>query len=318
MEERPKRNIWNFINLFGVIATFVFGLYGIFFVPLYVKNAYKERQDVANIEIVNDIKEIIYSNLSTDSMLIPTLKKGKELKYDIIFPRTNNEIIVEVQEDFMSDKFLPLDERIKLYKKADSLMLILPVVDQIQISKPKRKSSIFLLLNYSLSILSIITSLVIFFRLYTRKRKEIEEDVEQRFEEMQETSPKFIYEYRNFESLVGQALHELKLEFEDYTKNPKDSSFDFVIKLGSKKIGLEVKSYVKSDYLIKLKNLFDTSGLNALIIVTNKVADFKSFSMFSEFQRDSKLAGRKIYFISAYNIEMLKSELTLLLRTEKE
>ncbi len=317
MKEWVKKNIWNVISVIGTIATLVFGVYGVLFVPDYVKNAYQERQSVANIEIVNDVKEIIYSDLKFDSLLIQTLKTGKELKYDIIFPKTNSEIIVEVQEDFMSDKFLPLNERMKLYRKADSLKLITPS-DKIQISKAESKTSIFTILTYTLSILSLIISGLLMFGLFTRRKQEINQELEKKFEEIQETRPDFVSEYRNFENLVGQALSELKLEFEDFTKSAKDSAFDFVIKLGKKKIGLEVKSRLRTDVLLKMRNQFDNSGLDSLIIVTNRIVDFTTFSMLSDLQKKTGLVRRKIYLISANNIDKLKNELTELLRTEKE
>lgn len=317
MKEWFKKNIWNVISVIGTIATLVFGVYGLLFVPDYVKNAYKERQNVANIEIVNDIKEIIYSDLKFDSLLVPTLKSGKELKYDIVFPKTNNEIIVEVQEDFMSDKFLPLDERMKLYNKADSLKLI-TTIDKPQISKSESKASLFTILTYVLSTLSLIISGLLLFGLFTRRKQEINQELEKKFEEIQETRPDFVSEYRNFENTVGQALEQLDLEFDDYTKNPKDSAFDFVIKLGKKKIGLEVKSRLRTDVLMKMRNQFDQSGLDALIIVTNRIVDFSTFSMLSDLQKKTGLAGRRFYFVSANNIEKLKNELSEVIRTEKE
>jgi hypothetical protein len=317
MKEWFKKNIWNAISVIGTIATLVFGVYGLLFVPDYVKNAYQERQSAASIEIVNDLKEIIYSDLKYDSLIIPTLKKGKELKYDIIFPKSNREIIVEVQEDFLSDKFLPLGERMKLYNKADSLKFVTPS-DKIQISKAESKASIFTILTYILSILSLIISGLLMLGLFTRRKQEINQELEKKFEEIQETRPDFVSEYRNFENLVGQALIELKLDFEDFTKNPKDSSFDFVIKLGNKKIGLEVKSKLGTDVLMKMRNQFDNSGLNALIIVTNRTVDFSTYTMLSDLHKKPGLAGRRFHFVSAINIEKLKNELSEIIRTEKE
>ncbi len=311
-----KKNIWNLISVIGTIATLVFGIYGLLFVPDYVKNAYKERQSVANLELVNDIKEIMYSDSKFDSLLIPTLKSGKELKYDIVFPNTNNEIIVRVQEDFMSDKFLPLDERMKLYNKADSFKLI-TTIDQLQVSKSESKASLFSILTYVLSTLSLIISGLLLFGLFSRRNQEINQELEKKFEEIQETGPGFVNEFRNFENLVLQALKQLNLEFDDFSKNPKESAFDFIIKIGEKKIGLEVKSRLRPDNLMKLKNQFDQSGLEALIIVTNRLVDFSTFSMLSDLQEKSGIAGRRFYFVTANNIEKLKNDLGQVVRTEK-
>ena len=216
----------------------------------------------------------------------------------------------------MSDKFLPLDERIKLYNKADSLKLVTPL-DKNQILKAENKTSTFSILTYILSTLSLLISGLLVFGLFTRRKQEINQELEKKFEEIQETRPDFVSEYRTFENLVKQALIELKLEFEDFTKNPNDSAFDFVIKLGHKKIGLEVKSNFRTDILYRIKNQFDNSGLDSLIIVTNRIIDFSTFSVMSELQKKIGLVGRRINFISANNIEKLKTQLTEVLKMEK-
>lgn len=315
--DKIRKNIWNIISVIGTIATLVFGIYGLLFVPNYIKDAYNERQKTANQEIINDIKEIIYSGIKTDSLVVPTLKAGKELKYDIDFPNTNRQILVEVQDEFMSDKFLALEQRMALFSKVDSLKSRTPI-DELKVEKAESKATIFSILTYTLSILSLLISVLLIFGLFTRRKQQINEELENKFEEIQETRPESVNEYRGFESLVGKALSELKLDIEDFTKNPRDFSFDFLIKLNGKKIGIEVKSRIRQDVLLKMKNQFDNSGLDALIIVTNSLVDFPTFNLLSDLRKKTGLIGRKIYFISANNLDKLKTELTEIIKLEKE
>lgn len=315
--EKLKKNIWNIIGVIGTIATLFFGIYGLIVIPDYVKDANKQRQESANNEIITDVKEIIFSNNKIDSLLIPTLVKGKEIKYEINYPKSNKDVLVEVQESFMSDKFIPLEQRIYLYKKVDSLKRITPEF-QIISEQAESKKSLFSILTYGLSILSLIISVLLFYGLITKRKQQITDELEKKFEEIQETRPESIIDYRNFESLVCDAISQLKLDFEDYTKNPKDFSFDFLIKQNGKKIGIEVKSRIRQDILMKIKNQFDNSGLDALIIITNRLTDFSTFSMLSDLSKSSGIARRRIYFITATTIDKLKIELTEILKTEKE
>lgn len=315
--EKLKKNIWNIIGVIGTIATLFFGIYGLIVIPDYVKDANKQRQESADKEIITDIKEIIFSNHEIDSLLVPTLVKGKEIKYEINYPKSNNDVLVEVQESFMSDKFIPLGQRINLYNKIDSLKRITPE-SKIVPEKAETKKSLFSVLTYGLSILSLIISILLFYGLIIRRKQQITDELENKFEEIQETRPESIIDYRNFESLVCDAINQLQLDFEDYTKNPKDFSFDFLIKQNGRRIGIEVKSRIRQDILMKIRNQFDNSGLDALIIISNRPTDFSTFSMLSDLRKSSGLIGRRIYFISASTIDKLKLEITEILKTEKK
>jgi hypothetical protein len=315
--EYLKKNIWNIIGVIGTFATLFFGIYGLIVIPDYVKDANKQKQESANSEIITDVKEIIYSNHKIDGLLVPTLVKGKEIKYDINYSKSNNDVLVEVQESFMSDKFIPLGQRIYLYNKVDSLKRITPEI-QIVSDKAEIKKSLFSILTYGLSILSLIISVLLFYGLITKRKQQIADEIEKKFEEIQEARPESIIDYRNFESLVCDAISQLKLDFEDYTKKPKDFSFDFLIKQNGRKIGIEVKSRIRQDVLMNIKNRFDKSGLDALIIITNRLTDFSTLSMLSDLNKSTGIAGRRIYFITATTIDKLKIEITEILKTERE
>ena len=313
--EKLKKNIWNIIGVIGTVATLFFGIYGLVIIPNYAIDANRQRQESANNEIVRDIKEIMFSDFRIDSLLIPTLVQGKEIKYNIIFPKSNNDVLVEVQESFMSDKFLSLEQRLNLHKKIDSLKLVTPKKPEA-VEKSETKESIFSTFTYALSILSLIISALMIYALITKRKQQINDEVEKKFEEIQEVRPETIIDYRNFESLVYDAIKRLKLEFEDNTRNPKEVSFDFLINHNNKKIGVEVKSRLSKGALSEMRNQFDKQKLDALIIVTNRTPDFATFSMLSDIRKVPGLSGRRVYFITATTVEQLKEELMKILKIE--
>lgn len=312
-----KKNIGNIISIIGTIATLIFGIYGLFFVPDYVNDAKKEKQTLANKEIINDIKEIIYSNAKSDSHIVSTLKNGKELKYDITLQKTNKQILVETQEDFINDKFLPFKQRMALYSKIDSLKAITPNDDNFEEKKIENKVSENLII-YTLSIMSLLVSLLLIFKLFFRRKQQINDELEKLFEKIQDINPEISNEFKSFEIIVAQTLSELGLDFEDFTINPKDFAFDFLIKLKDKRIGIEIKSKLRLDTLNEIKEQYDNSKLNALVIITNQILDFSTFNSLFDLTHQKKLTGRKIHLITTNNIDKLKKELIEILKLEKE
>jgi hypothetical protein len=314
--EKLKKNIWNIAGVVGTIATLFFGIYGLVVVPDYIKDAYKERLESANNEIITDLKEILFSTIQIDSLIVPTLKKGKEIKYNISFSKTSREILVEVQESFVSDKFISLGQRILLYEKTDSLKRITPD-DKEMTSKDETQKSLFSIFTSILSVISLLISVLLLYGLITKRKQQISEELEKKFEEIQETQPQAISDYLNFEGIVGEAIRQLNLEYEDYTKNPRDFSFDFLIKLKDKNIGVEVKSIIKQETLSLIRKQFDNSRLDALILVTNKTINFATFNVLSD-MRKFGIAGRRIYFVSAKDIDKIKTEMTEILKAERK
>lgn len=308
--EKLKKNIWNVIGVIGTIATLFFGIYGLIVKPNYIEDANKQRQESANNEIINDVKEVIFSNNKIDSLLVPTLVKGKEIKYEINYPKSNNDVLVEVQESFMSDKFIPLVQRIYLYNKVDSLKRITPE-KRITLEMAEMKKTSFTIFKYGLPILSLIFSFLLFYGLITRRKQQIKDEFEEKFEEIQETQSESIIDYKN---MVIEVIKRLELDWEDNTtNNSKEFSFDFLINQNKKRIGIEVKSRISQDFLMKIRNQFVHSKLDALIIITNKLIDFSTFSMLSDLSK-----SKRIFLITATTFDKLQIEMEKILKTLKE
>ena len=312
-----KKNIWNIIGVIGTVATLFFGIYGLIVIPNYAVDAKKQRQETANNEIVRDIKEILFSDVKIDSLFVPALVQGKEIKYNINYPMSNNAVLVQVQESFMGDKFLPLEQRMYLHKKIDSLKLITPEKTTV-IEKSESKNSLFSILTYILSILSIIISILLFYALITKRKQQIADELEEKFNEIQDAQPEAIVDYRNFESKVESVIRKLDLNYENYTMNPKGFPFDFLINHKNRRIGVEVKSRLRQDVLSQIRKQFDKSDLDALIIVANQIPDFSTFSMLSDIRKNYELAGKRIYFVTAPIIDKLKDELMEILKMENK
>ncbi len=310
-----KNNIWNFVGALGTIATLAFGLIGLIVVPEYVKDIKKQKQQTANIELITDLQELIYTNQKVDSSLIITLIKGKEIKYGINFPYSPDSLLIEVQESFISYKYLPIDTRKVLYDKTDSVRTLIAHTKLSKMSHfEKEKSSLWQILLSIISLLFITLSVGIFYGLLTKRKQEVKKEVEEKIEEFEQSRPSSLINYRRFEQLVASTLKKFNFEIEDYTLKPRDYGFDFLVRNKEKSIAIEVKGSMNTDSIHKLKYTFDKYKPDVLIIVSNRIQKFASFSIL----KDLGIIGRKIYFITGFDFETIYSELDNIFKIEFE
>jgi hypothetical protein len=313
MNEKTKQNIWNFISALGTVATLIFGFVGIFLVPSYVNDAYHQKQIQANKEIITDLQELFYSNEAIDSKTVSTLKRGKEIKINVAIPYSLEEILVEVQESFIDNKFLDLKNRKEIYNKIDSIKHILPKEQSVVYSQ-KAENKTVLIIIYIASAISLIISIMLFLGLLSKRKQQVNDEFQKKYEEIEESKPDSIITYRNFENKVCEILNKLKLTFEDFTQKPSVIGFDFIVQHNKKRIGIEVKSRVNTDILMKLRHQYDKSGLDALIIISNRLVDFNTFSLLTDLKE--KISGRPIYFISGIDSGSIEKELMKILNVE--
>jgi hypothetical protein len=315
MYEILRKNIWNIISSVGTFATLFFGIIGLVLVPSYVNDAYKQKQVHANMEIITDLQELLYYNKMVDYKTINTIKRGEEIKYGIDVPLTTEELLIEVQESFMDKKFLQLGERKTLFDRIDSIRVSSPS-EITTLSKSQSKNNLILILIYIASGLSILVSVLLFAGVLFKRRQQMNEEIQKKFEEIEETKPESIINYRSYENKVSEMLKKLNLDFEDITHKQSDSGFDFIIKHNNRTIAIEVKSRINTDIAKKLKVQFDKSGVDALIVISNKIIDYPVFSLISDIQKS--LHVRPIYFISGVDFLEIEREITQILNAEKK
>lgn len=123
------KNFWNLFGVVGVLGTFYFSL---FYVPGYVKQLYTAKSNVIHESLMDNVQELIFYDQDVDADDIETLIKGKELDLNAKYPFTVNELLIQVQEKFMGNKFVPLDKRKKLIEKIDELRKELSPVEKVE------------------------------------------------------------------------------------------------------------------------------------------------------------------------------------------
>src|SRR5690606_3443123 len=120
------KEIWNwlvknFSNLFTIIGIVLTVYFSLFYVPDYIRDNENERVKNINADLIESVQEVVYNNYELDQKQIEALIKGKEIKFKIEYPYSPKELLIQTQETFMANKFIPLNERVKVVKKIDSI-----------------------------------------------------------------------------------------------------------------------------------------------------------------------------------------------------
>jgi len=112
------KNAWNLFGAVGVAGTFYFSL---MYVPDYVTEITKGKVNVIHESLIDDIQEIAFNERTLSLKYVDTLIHGRELSQGTAYPYTSDELLMQVQERFMGNKFIPLEKREEIFKAVDAV-----------------------------------------------------------------------------------------------------------------------------------------------------------------------------------------------------
>ncbi|TVL98685.1 MAG: hypothetical protein CV087_20870 [Candidatus Brocadia sp. WS118] len=234
---------WNIFSVIGVIATFY---YSVFYVPDYVQKIIQGKGDIINESLLNDVQELIFNHQDIRISDIETLVKGKELKHGVKYEYSIDELLIQTQEKFMSNKFIPIEDRKAIFEKIDSI--------RANYTPPEKVQDIVInwaeILPWILSFLGIVFSIIGIISISRKFRKDQEIETDLDADEPLLTED---YEFKTsfkFEILVKNILDELeKVEVTKIgrVESPIDSADvpDFIINAPKGQFLIECKKYKK-------------------------------------------------------------------------
>ncbi|CAJ1823451.1 hypothetical protein ACETWI_03010 [Aeromonas hydrophila] len=234
-------NFWNIFSFIGVIATLYLGF---FYVPDYVEELGLNKQKIVHQELMADIQELIFYNQPVKLEDIKEIISGKELVYSIKYKFTPPELLNQIQDSFLKNKFIPLEKRNQL---------IITIKDIRSQYKPPTETSspninytwVILLIT---SISTVIISTLAIASIISKLRSDIETEVDiSSTINMSDTSDNVRYtsdSYQTaheFELMVGEILDELKIN----KSIPSERHYDFLINISGFEHIVEVKAFSK-------------------------------------------------------------------------
>ncbi|TAK66096.1 MAG: hypothetical protein EPO24_01960 [Bacteroidetes bacterium] len=227
-------------SAFSVIGAVLTIYFGVFYVPSYIRSAEQERIATANNELVTTLQEITFNKQEISPEQLHNQIRGIELRFNILYPYPPYELVTQVQESFMSMRFLPFNQRSELATKLDSLRTILK-------SEPHQttaeKSELFGLLSIFSMLISILIGLAGLFSSFFRFKKEREITIEAEVKTQVAEIETEIHTGLKYEKLIGEVLQELKIPYEVFSQR-RAIAADFIVKVNNKIYLLEAKYYV--------------------------------------------------------------------------
>lgn len=313
MKELWNWLVKNFSNLFTIIGIVLTVYFSIFYVPEYIRENENEKIKNINSDLIESIQEVVYNNYHLDQKQIEALIKGKEIKFRIEYPYTPNELLIQTQETFMANKFIPLNERVNVVNRIDSIRI--SIKTQIPETKEQKADSFLAidkieLITITISILlGILTAMLGSISFLTKLRKERKDRINKEVEQEKDDIETRIVQGINFEKSIQDILIKNNLDFKKM-EGPNDIGFDFVVRLNQNvRIAISVK-YVNSSRSLNMSSIerlfqpFMRSDYPGILII-NK-ADNRLVHYLNKFSENQK--GR-LHLIVSDELEIIESNL---------
>ncbi len=227
-------------TIFSIIGIGLTIYFSVFHIPTWYEDLRLKRVESANNSLINTIQELVYNEQLLNEEKLQTLVQGKELKHNIRYPYSIDELLVQTQERFMDSKFIPLEQRANLFAEIGKLRNGLTL--QQPSSKEVEKHVFWQKwISNSISLLGVIIALLGLISVYQKVRQEKEVEVENTVEEREEKIAFRVREGVELASTVESIFKELIPEH-NIRRYLGDRGFDFSVRLpDSSKIGVEIK-----------------------------------------------------------------------------
>lgn len=282
-----KRNLTNFLSFLAILLTIV-GLLATFYFSLIYYPGLREdiRQEKIrriNESLIEATENIIFEGAEFSSRQIDALIKGTELRFGLDYPHTTTDLLVQTQQSFLNNKFIPLNRRQELFlriqKQIDQILKEKETGTRTAEPRPALgldMGSLFVSIVGTLfAIFSVIGAAIRFRR---ERDYEIFEEVEQHTERIED---RVTQEFR-FENAIHDILVSMNLPMVSRDWSSSSREYDLQVSTKNKKYIIEVKHFIdagriKESVIDRLSKLADKIGAEVILIANRELtADARS------------------------------------------
>ncbi|MCT4662047.1 MAG: hypothetical protein N4A40_09325 [Tissierellales bacterium] len=238
--------IKNLSNIFGIVGILLTIYFGTIYVPSWIKENQNEKLNSSKRQTIQTIKELVYKDSTITIHEIKTVVVGKELEEKVAIPYSFYEILTLCQLSFIEDKFLPLEKRMELTNKLETLKTVLiPEQAWAEYEKSREQRDKNKLLIILSIIISLIASIIGIFSFY--RRWKLEKDKQEEIDNEIEESTVDI-SYKDFAIQKEKEFIEALKSIKDikFSIPKRDEGYDFVIEKENKAYFIEFKLLTKS------------------------------------------------------------------------
>ncbi|MGO4000574.1 restriction endonuclease [Pseudomonas fluorescens] len=300
------KNAWNLFGAIGVAGTFYFSL---LYVPDYVNEITTGKINVIHESLMDDIQEVVFYEKSFSIRYIETLVHGKEMSQGVSYPYTADELLIQVQERFMGNKFITLEKREKMFNAIDLVRSgYKPINDGRNTGYDWPK-----IISWLLSGLGALMASVGAVSL-ARKQKidqETEADIISGEIVVTESGGSMTLAAFEFERMVGDILSEIGVLKAD-SNNGFDTGYDFLVESKNKEFIVEVKKYRRMLGLSTARDFLGKvalTGKGGVLIVSSGVTQ-RAQELF--FEHNKLTDNQKVFLIVGDSKELIRSKLVSL------
>lgn len=145
----------------GVAGTFYFSIW---YAPSYIDEINSKKINITHESLIGDVQELLFYDKEPTIADIELFIKSKELEHNVSYPFTSDELLLQTQDRFMSNKFIPLDKRTAIFEVIKNIRLNYePIHDESETSF--KISSLF---YYIVPVFGVLAS---FIGLYSLRAK---------------------------------------------------------------------------------------------------------------------------------------------------
>jgi len=237
--EWVKKNVPTLFSFLGIILMVYFS---VFYIPDYVSEMKMEKVNTVNNGLVETVQELVYNDQTVDIEDLKSLIKGKEIKHGIDYPYSIDELLIQTQESFLGNKFIPLKQRMKLVDSIDSIRSAIEPPHLEELAETRKASTsewfpsvLFGFLGVFFGILGLIT-------LALKAKREREAETEIRVGESAEEIENRIKSGLKYEHMVAGVLSMLNT-VKSISRYTTPLGYDYEIETIKGKFFVECKFY---------------------------------------------------------------------------
>lgn len=304
------RNGWNLFGVAGVIGTFYFSL---MYVPGYVQDITNSKVNVVHESLMDDVQELIFESKEITIEDIDSFIRGKELKRGISYPYTSDELLLQVQERFMGNKFIPMEKRQEILGSIKDVRSSYSP-PEVPVDKPFDWTKI---LSWIFSSIGVLMGLIGAASISKKIKidKETEVDIASGDMVINSQYSEVVKEANDFQKMVGSVLKSLGV-LVNAADGKYDTGYDFDVKADKIEYIVDVKRYRRllgvgtaREFMYKVNE----SGKAGVLIVSSGVTE-RTKSLIE--QHNNITENKKVFLVVANSKSKIESELNKIFKTE--
>lgn len=219
-----KSNLPNIFSLIGITLTIYFS---VFYVPEYLQELKLQKIENINNSLILTVQELIYNRNPVEIEELQTLIRGKELKLHVEYPYTLDELLIQTQERFLDNKFIPLDQRKAIFERIDSIRTRIPDKIKPEIQKDVQSTDFISIIASAIGLIAAILGV---YSVWAKTKSEKELEIQDRFEETKKEIELKVREGVIAENIILEVLRKI-FQRGKINRDPHQIGIDFVVEI---------------------------------------------------------------------------------------